>query len=104
MSISIGYGLRRGAQIRREDGASPQHNLLDYKLSTALDHPHLEAQFVENPEPTSPFGSKALGEPPAVPAAAAIRNAILNATGVAVDRAPMTPQVLFGRFREEGVL
>ena len=48
-----------------------------------MDHPNLEALFVENPEPTSPFGTKALGEPPACSGAPAIRNAILQATGVA---------------------
>ena len=42
----------------------------------------LRVFFVENPEPTSPFGTKALGEPPACSPAPAIRNAILNATGV----------------------
>ena len=53
-----------------------------------MDHPHLEARFVENPEPTSPYGTKALGEPPACSRAPAIRNAILQATGVAVDQCP----------------
>jgi len=64
----------------------------------------LAAAFVENPEPTSPFGTKALGEPPAVPGAPAIRNAILNATGVAIDSIPMTPHILFERFKEEGLI
>ena len=80
------------------------NNLLDYKLSTVMDHPHLEAEFVENFEPTSPFGTKALGEPPACSGAPAIRNAILNATGVAIDQTPMTPHVLFRRFTEEGLI
>ncbi|HOS18532.1 MAG TPA: xanthine dehydrogenase molybdenum-binding subunit XdhA, partial [Clostridia bacterium] len=79
-------------------------NLLDYKLSTTLDHPHLEAQFVENYEPTSAYGTKALGEPPATSPAAALRNAILHATGVALDAAPMNPHRLFARFREEGLV
>ena len=34
----------------------------------------------------------------------AIRNAILNATGVAIDDAPMTPHILFKRFSEEGLI
>lgn len=59
---------------------------------------------MENPEPTSPFGTKALGEPPACPVAPAIRNAVLNATGVEIDRIPMTPHVLFQRFTEEGLI
>ena len=58
----------------------------------------------ENPEPTSPYGTKALGEPPACSPAPAIRNAILHATGVAFRTAPMTPHVLFAGFREAGLL
>jgi xanthine dehydrogenase molybdenum-binding subunit len=85
-------------------GKALNNNLLDYKLSTIMDHPHLEAQFVENSEPTSPFGTKALGEPPATPVAPAIRNAILNATGVTVDKLPMNPHILFQRFSEEGLI
>ena len=50
-----------------------------------MDHPNLEAEFVENYEPTSAFGTKALGEPPATSGAPAIRNAVLNATGVEID-------------------
>ena len=85
-------------------GRPLNNNLLDYKLSTFMDHPNLRAEFVENPEPTSPFGTKALGEPPACSPAPAIRNAILHATGVALNDAPMTPHVLFARFKEEGLL
>ena len=33
-----------------------------------------------------------------------IRNAILNATGVEIDQAPMTPHVLYRRFCEEGLI
>ena len=69
-----------------------------------MDHPHLEAQFVENAEPTSPFGTKALGEPPTCPVAPAIRNAVLNATGVSIDRIPMTPHVLFEEFSNNGLI
>jgi xanthine dehydrogenase molybdenum-binding subunit len=36
--------------------------------------------------------------------APAIRNAILNATDVAVDKLPLNPHVLFQRFSEEGLI
>ena len=104
MSMGIGYGMSEQLLFDPKTGKALNNNLLDYKLSTMMDHPHLEAQFVENPEPTSPFGTKALGEPPACPVAPAIRNAVLNATGVAIDEAPMTPHVLFRRFTEEGLI
>ena len=104
MSMGIGYGLSEQLLFDPKTGKPLNNNLLDYKLSTTMDHPHLEAEFVENFEPTSPFGTKALGEPPACPVAPAIRNAILNATGVAMDTAPMTPLRLFERFSEEGLI
>ncbi len=104
MSMAIGFGLSEELKFDEKTGRPLNNDLLDYKLSTALDHPDLEAGFVENAEPTSPFGTKALGEPPACSGAPAIRNAILHATGVAIDRCPITPQVLFEKFREAGLI
>ncbi len=105
MSMAIGYGLGEQLLFDPKTGRPLNNNLLDYKVPTIMDHPdHLGAVFVENREPTSPYGTKSLGEPPACSPAPAIRNAILQATGVAVDRAPMTPHVLFARFKEEGLL
>ena len=104
MSMAIGYGLSEVLQFDKKTGKPLNNNLLDYKLSTMMDHPDLKAEFVENPEPTSPFGTKALGEPPACPGAPAIRNAVLNATGVSVNATPLTPHVLFERFTQEGLL
>ena len=104
MSMGIGYALSEQLLFDEKTGRPLNNNLLDYKLSTFMDHPNLRALFVENPEPTSPYGTKALGEPPACSPAPAIRNAVLQATGVAIDSAPMTPHVLFARFKEEGLL
>lgn len=104
MSMAIGYGLSEQLLYDKKTGRPLNNNLLDYKLSTTMDHPHLEAQFVENYEPTSAYGTKALGEPPATSGAPAIRNAVLNATGVEIDSIPLTPHVLFERFREEGLI
>lgn len=104
MSMSIGFGLSEQLLYDPKTGKPLNDNLLDYKLSTTMDHPHLEAQFVENYEPTSAYGTKALGEPPTTSPAAAIRNAVLHATGVAIDAAPLNPHRLFARFREEGLV
>jgi xanthine dehydrogenase molybdenum-binding subunit len=104
MSMAIGFGLYEQMLYDPKTGKLLNGNLLDYKLPTILDHPRLEAAFVENAEPTSPFGTKALGEPPTVPGAAAIRNALLHATGVAVNRIPLTPHVLFEEFKKAGLL
>ena len=104
MSMGIGYALSEEEKFDPKTGRTLNNNLLDYKLSTFMDHPHLEAQFVENTEPTSPFGTKSLGEPPACPVAPAIRNAILNATGVEINCTPITPHVMFREFTKAGLI
>ncbi len=103
MSMGIGFGLSERLLFDQKTGRALNDNLLDYKLSTFMDHPRLRALFVENPEPTSAFGTKGLGEPPACSVAPAIRNAVYHATGVAVNDAPVNPHNLFRRFTEEGM-
>ncbi len=104
MSMGIGYGMSERLIFDEKTGRALNNNLLDYKLSTFMDHPRLKAVFVENAEPTSAFGTKALGEPPACSVAPAIRNAVYQATGVGVNEAPVNPHNLFRRFTEEGLL
>jgi xanthine dehydrogenase molybdenum-binding subunit len=104
MSMAIGFGASEQLLFDERNGKPLNNNLLDYKLSTFMDHPRLEALFIENPEPTSPFGTKALGEPPACSGAPAIRNAIKQATGVAIDHIPINPQVLYAELVKAGVI
>lgn len=104
MSMGIGYGLSEMEKFDEKTGKTLNGNLLDYKLSTAMDHPHLEGQFVENYEPTSAYGTKALGEPPVCSVAPAIRNAVFQATGVSVNQIPLSPHVLFEEFKKGGLL
>ncbi|GHV68264.1 xanthine dehydrogenase molybdenum-binding subunit XdhA [Spirochaetia bacterium] len=104
MSMAIGFGMYEQLLYDPKTGKLLNGNLLDYKLPTIMDHPHLEAQFVENWEPTSPYGTKALGEPPTVPGAAAIRNAVLHATGVGINKIPLSPHVLFAEFKAAGLI
>jgi len=104
MSMGIGFGIYEKILYDPKTGKMLNDNLLDYKFPTIMDHPHLEAMFVENPEPTSVFGTKALGEPPVVPCAPAIRNAVFHATGVAVNENPLTPHVLFPLCKAAGLI
>lgn len=104
MSMAIGYALSEELKYDPVSGKTLNNNLLDYKMSTTMDHPDLEVFFVENPEPTSPYGTKSLGEPPTCSPAPAIRNAILNATGVASNQCPMNPHTLYPLFKDAGLL
>ncbi len=104
MSMGIGYALSEQLLFDEKTGRPLNNNLLDYKLSTFMDHPHLQVAFVENAEPTSPFGVKGLGEPPVCPVASAIRNAIRNATDVSINCCPITPHVLYREFKQAGLI
>ncbi|MCB7317140.1 xanthine dehydrogenase subunit XdhA [Lacrimispora sp. 210928-DFI.3.58] len=103
MSMGLGYGLSEQLLFDAK-GRPLNDNLLDYKLPTSMDTPDLTARFVELEDPTGPFGNKALGEPPAIPVAPAVRNAVLHATGVAVNDLPLEPQKLVAHFKAAGLI
>ncbi len=103
MSMALGYGLSE--QLLFDDKARLLNdNLLDYKLPTAMDTPELTVDFVQTQDPSGPYGNKALGEPPAIPGAAALRNALLHATGIAINSLPLSPQKLIERFTAAGLI
>ncbi|MCL1974900.1 MAG: molybdopterin-dependent oxidoreductase, partial [Firmicutes bacterium] len=103
LSMALGYALSEQMTYDAH-GRLLNGNLLDYKLPTSLDTPNLKADFVETFDTSGPFGNKALGEPPTVVPAAAIRNALLHATGIAFNSLPMNQQVLIKRFKEEKLI
>ena len=104
MSMGLGYGLYEHLEFDKKTGRMLNDNLLDYKLMTALDTPELKVAFVETEDPTGPYGNKSLGEPPVIPIAPALRNALLNATGVAVNSIPLNPEKLFFAFENAGLI
>ncbi len=104
MSMGMGYGLSEQLLLDEKTGRPLNGTLLDYKMMTTMDTPDLNVDFVELEDPMGPYGNKALGEPPAIPAAPAIRNAVLHATGVAFYENPLTPQRLIAGFKEAGLI
>ena len=86
----IGWALYEGYEYNQQ-GEMLNPTLLDYKIPTALDVPFIETVIVEVPYPKHPYGVRGVGEMPIVPPPAAIANAIYRATGVRMDRLPMTP-------------
>ena len=103
MSMGIGYALTEELLYDKK-GRPLNANLLDFKIPTAMDMPELHVEFLEMDDPMGPYGNKALGEPPAIPVAPAIRNAILHATGVSMKEIPMTQQKLVAAFKEAGLI
>ena len=64
---------------------------LDYVLQTAPMVPSFETIIVEVPAPDGPYGAKGIGEGPVCGAAAAVANAVADATGVRFRELPLTP-------------
>ena len=104
VSMSLGAALLEQMLFDPQSGKPYNNNLLDYKLPTILDTPRIQAAFVETVDPCAPFGVKALGECPTISPAPALRNAVLDATGVAFRKIPLYPQAVFEAFREAGLL
>ena len=74
-----------------ENGRILTTTLDAYRMPTIADVPEIVCAFVDRPdEHLTNLGSKGLGEPPIVPIAAAIANAIRDATGADVHELPIS--------------
>jgi xanthine dehydrogenase YagR molybdenum-binding subunit len=72
-----------------------------YKLPTIADVPEIVTELVDEPDRhLTNLGSKGLGEPPIIPVAAAIANAIRDATGADVRQLPITREEMLRALRE----
>jgi xanthine dehydrogenase YagR molybdenum-binding subunit len=69
-------------------------NLDQYKIAGAFETPPIEIVLLEEYHAKSSTDAAGIGEPATIPTAAAIANAVYNATGVRVRELPMTPAVV----------
>ena len=89
MAQAIGWALME--EHFMSDGKMKNHTFHDFLIPTAKDIPDLRTIIVEHPNALGPFGAKGAGEPPIVPGAPAIRNAVYDAIGIGLNEIPMTP-------------
>ena len=94
----IGYALYESLEIR--DARYVQRTLDMYRLPLAVDCPDVELLILEHPEPQGPYGARGVGEPPIIPVAAALGNAVCDAIGVSVDRIPLRPDDILAALAE----
>ena len=88
--MGVGLALSEGTMLD-DQGRQRNPHLLDYKLLTCSDAPEIEVAWVEY-DSVGPRGTKGVGEPPQVPTAGAIANAIAKVVGRHIPRLPMTPE------------
>ncbi len=91
MVQALGYGHCE-EMVYDENGRMVNAALGPYKIYRADEMPEMEVILVQTMEPSGPFGAKAVAEIPKDGVAPALRNAILNATGVAINDIPFTPE------------
>lgn len=87
----VGFALTEERVVDHRLGRVMNPNLEDYKIPTLSDIPEIVNVPVDVPDlAANPIGAKGVGEPPLVPTAPAIANAIYNAIGVRFYDAPVT--------------
>jgi CO/xanthine dehydrogenase Mo-binding subunit len=86
----LGYALME--EIVLQEGINQTTSFASYLIPGASDVPDVDPHVIESGEGLGPFGARGIGEPPIAPPAAAIANAIADATGARVTRLPITPE------------
>jgi xanthine dehydrogenase YagR molybdenum-binding subunit len=86
----LGFALTEERVVDAESGVVLNANLEEYKVPTVADVPPVVHAQVNLPDPeANSTGAKGIGEPPLVPTAPAIANAVFDAVGVRLRHAPL---------------
>lgn len=102
ISMGLGYGIME--EIETDDGYIENTNFDQYMIPTVKDMPDIEPIIVENPDPNGPFGAKSIGEPTLELGAAAIANAVANATQKRIRSLPLNlERIIVGKDLHKGV-
>jgi xanthine dehydrogenase YagR molybdenum-binding subunit len=91
MTMGVGAALMEELVVDTRHGLFVNHDLASYEVPTHADIPHQEVIFLDHPDPiSSPMKAKGVAELGICGVAAAVGNAVYNATGVRVRDYPIT--------------
>ena len=91
MTMGVGAALMEELAVDKRYGFFVNHDLAGYEVPVHADIPHQEVIFLDETDPiSSPMKAKGVGELGICGAAAAVANAVYNATGVRVRDYPIT--------------
>jgi CO/xanthine dehydrogenase Mo-binding subunit len=96
--MGIGYALME--QLLIDGGKVMTNHFGDNKIPSMKDIPRLKTVVQEMPVGNGPYGGMSIGEPPVVPVAAAIANAVHDAVGVRIYDLPITAEKVLRALRE----
>ena len=88
----LGYALFEERVLDGQTGRPVNPSLHDYKIPTFADAPLIDAFCIDSVDTNAnPIGARGLAEPPIIPTAPAIANAVADALGVEVNEIPIVP-------------
>jgi xanthine dehydrogenase YagR molybdenum-binding subunit len=94
MIMGIGMALTEETLFDERSGRIMSASMADYHVPVHLDVPEIDVLWTDIPDPRSPMGARGIGEIGITGVAAAIANAVFNATGKRVRDLPLTPDKL----------
>jgi len=94
--MGLSYALFEERIMDRPTGRMVNPNFETYHLAGPSDMPEFDVRMMDVPE----RGVLGLGEPPTIPTAAAIANAVANAIGARVHSIPITPEKVIAALEE----
>jgi xanthine dehydrogenase YagR molybdenum-binding subunit len=98
MTMGVGAALMEDLVVDKRRGFFVNHDLAGYEVPVHADIPHQEVVFLDETDPiSSPMKAKGVGELGICGVAAAVANAIYNATGVRVRDYPVTLDKLMSK-------
>lgn len=101
MTMGVGAALMEELAVDKRRGFFVNHDLAGYEVPVHADIPHQEVIFLDETDPvSSPMKAKGVAELGICGVAAAVANAIYNATGVRVRDYPITLDKLLDRLPE----
>jgi xanthine dehydrogenase YagR molybdenum-binding subunit len=97
MIQALSYALLEDRLMDVPTGIMLNPNMGDYKIAGTMEMPEMKPIMFDTDRKVT-----GLGEPPAIPGAAAIANAIYNATGIRIHDLPITPDKILKALGEKG--
>jgi xanthine dehydrogenase YagR molybdenum-binding subunit len=98
MTMGVGGALMEELALDKRHGFFVNHDLAGYEVPVHADIPHQDVVFLDETDPvSSPMKAKGVGELGMCGVAAAVANAVYNATGVRVRDYPITLDKLLDR-------
>lgn len=96
----LGFALSEERIVDPRSGIVLNANLEEYKVPTVADVPAIVHARLDHPDPeANSTGAKGIGEPPLVPTAPAIANAVFDAVGIRMREAPLLRRRLLEALR-----